>query len=214
MRSRVFTICVLAAVSSGAWGCGGDDADSSGNTGGSGGGNCPSLTACGGDPVGDWTVNSACVSDPEKLFQSAVNQPECKDALKDSTTPEASGTYKLTADKKVMSDIKMSGTGTFLFNDACVKALNLGSSASTECSKLQSELGKQSGVKSATCTAKAPNCECVVGLETDVTGSSTYTVADNKITVMGAAQPFCVKGNELTLQTMSNGVTATFKMTK
>lgn len=128
--------------------------------------------------------------------------------------PEASGTYKLTSDKKVMSNIKMSGTGTFLFNDACVKALGVANSAASECSKIQSELSKQSGVKSATCTAKAPNCECVVGLEQDLTGSSTYTVADNKITVMGVAQPFCVKGNELTLQSTSNGVTATFKMTK
>ena len=212
MRSRVIIIGVLAAVSGGAWGCGDDGGDPPDTNGG--GGKCPALQACGGDPVADWNVQEVCVGDPEALFEAAVNQPECKEALKSSSPIDASGTYKLTADKKLTSAIKLSGTGTFLFNDACVKALGVATSAAAECSKIQTELAKQSGVKSATCTAKAPNCECVVGLESDLTGSGTYTVADNKITVMGLVQPYCVKGNELTLQSTSQGVTTTFKMTK
>jgi hypothetical protein len=211
MRSRVIIIGVLAAVSSGAWGCGGDDG---GDTPPNGGGNCPAVQACGGDPVGDWSSDDVCVSDPDKLFEGAVNQPECKDALTDSSAIDTSGTYSLTADKKVNSDIKLSGTGTFLFNDACVKALEVAQSAAAECSKIQAELSKQSGVKSATCTAKAPNCECVMSLETALKGMSTYTVADNKITVMGVAQPFCVQGSKLTLQSTANGVTTTFTMSK
>src|SRR5262245_2713327 len=119
MRSRFRIIGVLAVVLSA---CGGDDGDDSNGGGGGtgGGGKCPSFTACGGEPVGNWTAEDVCVSDPGAFFQMAVNQPACKNALKDSTDPEASGSYNLGADKKANSTIVVSGTGTFSFDDACV----------------------------------------------------------------------------------------------
>jgi hypothetical protein len=215
MRSRIIIIGVLAAVSSGALGCGDDSDSTNGNNAGSGGSDdCPAFTACGGDPVGDWKVDDACVANPDALFEMTVNQPECKGALKGTEGIEASGGYNLTMDKKAMSTISISGTGTFLFTDACVKALQVAQSAAGECSKIQSELGKQSGVKSATCTVKAPNCECVVSLTQSLMGMGTYSVADNKLTVGPLVQPFCVKDNKLTLQSTSNGVTVTFTMSK
>jgi hypothetical protein len=216
MRSRIILIGVLAAVSSGAWGCGdsGDDAKPGNTAGMGGGGDCPALKACGGDPVGDWTVDDVCVANPGGLFEATVNQPDCKNALKETGPISATGGYNLTADKKAVSTISVSGSGTFLFNDACVKALGVAQSAASECSKIQTELGKQSGVKSATCTAKAPNCECVVNLTTSLMGMGTYTVADNKLTVNGVAQPFCVEGGKLTIEPTSAGVTAKFTMSK
>jgi hypothetical protein len=161
-----------------------------------------------------WNVDEACVSNPGGLFEATVNQPECKNALTDTGPVDASGGYNLTADKKAVSTISVSGSGTFLFNDACVKALGVAQSAATDSSKIQAELGKQSGVKSATCTVKAPNCECNISLTLSLAGMGTYSVADNKLTVGSLVQPFCVKDNKLTLQSTSMGVTATFTMSK
>ena len=211
MRSRIRIIGVLAAV---LCACGGDDGDDGGTGGTGGSGKCPAFSACGGDPVGDWTANEVCVSDPDALFKQAVNQPECKNALKSSSDADASGDYKLGADKKAVSTIVVSGTGVFSFDDACVKALSVATSAASECSKVQTELAKASGVKSATCTAKAPNCECNVSLEMSLGGMGNYTVNGDKLTVNNLVQPFCVQGNTLKLQTTSMGVTAFFTLTK
>lgn len=215
MRSRIRIVGVLAAV---LCACGGDDSDDHGGHAGSGGsaggGECPALQACGGDPVGDWTVDSVCVSDPSALFQAAINQPACKSALTSTSDVDASGSYKLGMDMKAVSTIVVSGTGQFSFDDACVKALGVAQSAAGECSKIQTELGKTSGVKSATCMAKAPKCDCTVSLETSLAGSGMYTVANNKITVNGMMQPFCVQTNKLSIETSANGVSSTFKMSK
>ena len=216
MRSRAILIGVLAAVSSGTWSCGGDDSDStpSNNAGHGGSEDCPALQACGGDPVGDWKVDDVCLANPEDLFDAFANQPECKNSLTHTEPIEASGGYNLGSDKKAVSTISVKGSGTLSFNDACVKALGVGQSASGDCTKVQAELAKQSGVKSATCTVKAPNCECNLALEVALAGMGTYSVSGDKLTVNGTAQPFCVKDGKLTLESTSNGVTAKFTMSK
>jgi hypothetical protein len=219
MRSRANRMGVLAAVSVFLWACGGDDGDGdTGGKAGSGGdsGNCPSFKACGGNPEGEWTVDDLCVTNEKQLFAAAINQPACSAALKSVSGVSGSGKYKLGADKNAMSTIVVSGTAEFSFNDACVKALGLGQTAATDCSKVQAEFGKQMsmGVKSATCSASGANCDCTVVSDLSAAGNSSYTVSGNNIMVNGLTQPFCVENGKLTVQTTQSGSTLLFTLTK
>ena len=211
MRSRAINWTVLAAISGLIWGCGGDDGDDPDN---GGGGKC-AITACGGDPVGDWKVDDVCVSDSQKVFASIVNDPACATALKSSSDPTASGNYKLGNDNNAMSTIVVSGTGMFSFNDACTKALGLGSTATTDCPKIEEAFKKEKGVKSATCSPAGANCDCTIAMDISLAGSSSYTKSGNELTVGGLKQPFCVEGGKtLELEMSSFGATLSFTMSK
>jgi hypothetical protein len=215
MRLRAISLGVLAAVSGLVLACGGDD--SGGDTGGagSGGGNsCPAAKTCGGDPAGDWTVDSVCVSNPDMLFAATVNQPACSSALKSVKNVDGSGSYKLGTDKNAMSTISVSGIGQFSFTDACVKALGIAQSAASECSKVKDEFSKQSAVKNATCTATGGNCDCSIESTIPLAGMGSYTVSGSNLMVSGATQQFCVESSMLTIQAKQSGTTLTFTLTK
>ncbi len=211
MRLRATRLGVLAAVSGLLLSCGGDDGeDPPGETPS---GKCP-IDACGGDPAGTWKVDDLCVSDEQKLFAATVNQAACSTALKSVENVSGSGEYKLGADKNAMSSIVVSGTGKFSFTDACVKALGVGSSAATDCAKIEGEFKKESAVKSATCAAAGANCDCAITSDISLAGTGSYTVSNNQITVSGLTQPFCVEGNKLELQATRSGTTLSFTLSK
>ena len=212
MLSRAIRMGVLAAVSSCFLSCGGDDEPGDGpNTG-----DCEAVNACGGNPVGDWTIGSLCVSDPQKFFASLVGEAACADALKDTMNIEGKGNYNIRDDRMAVSTLVVSGQASFEFTDACVKALGIADSAASECAKVQTELMKDpsSGVKSATCSASGATCNCMVDSETSLAGNGSYTISGNNIEVRSLVQPFCVEGNSLSLQTTTMGVTAVLKLSK
>jgi hypothetical protein len=215
MRLRAIRLGVLAAVLGLVSACGGDDSDGTSGGAGSGGSNdCPAFKACGGDPAGDWTVDSVCVTEPQKLFAATVNQAACSSALKSVKDVDGSGGYKLGSDKNAMSSIVVSGTASFSFSDACVKALGIAQSATTECSKVQAEFTKESAVKSASCAVAGSNCDCTITSDLSLAGNGSYTVSNNQIMVSGVTQPFCVASNTLTVQTTRAGSTLTFTLKK
>lgn len=213
MRLRAIKLGVLAAVTVFVVACGGDDGDDDGS-GSPMNGNCPAFKACGGDPTGDWTADEVCVSNPEKVFAATVNQAACSSALKSVKDVGASGDYSLGADKMFNSSIIVSGTASFSFSDACIKALGIGSSAASDCSKVQSEFSKQSGVKSATCSASGGNCDCEITSDLGDPSKGSYTVSGSNITAANVSEPFCVSGGDLKLQLSQGGTTLTFSLSK
>lgn len=220
MRLRAIRLGVLAAVSGLVLACGGDDdggegtAGRNGSAGTGGGDTCTALKPCGGDPVGDWTVEDVCVKEPQKLFAAAINQPACSAALKSTDNIVGSGIYQLGADKNAMSTISVSGTAEFSFNDGCVKALAIAQSAASECSKVEAEFKKQSAVKSAVCAAAGSNCDCTIMSDLSFAGNGSFTVSNNQIMVRGLTQPFCVAGDTLSLESTQSGTTLTFTLKK
>lgn len=213
MRLRAIKWTVLAAVASFIWACGGDDSDDGAAGSGGGGGMC-SIKACGGDPVGEWTVTDVCVSNPSKLFAATVNADACSAALKSATGIDGSGGYKLGADKNAMSSIVVSGTAMFSFNDACAKALGIGEVAATDCAKIQDAFKKEKATKSATCAAAGANCDCTIASDISLAGSGSYTVSGTEITISSLKQPFCVEGNKLQIETTQSGASLSFTLTK
>jgi hypothetical protein len=221
MRLRAIRLGVLAAVSGLVLACGGDDSGDEPRAGSSGGGagtssgpSCTALKACGGDPVGNWTVDDLCVTNPQKLFAATVNQPACESALKSTKDVKGTGMYQLGADKNAMSTISVSGTAEFSFTDACVKALAIAQSAASECSKVEAEFKKQSAVKSAVCSAAGSNCDCTISSDLSFAGDGSYTMSNNQLMVRGLTQPYCVAGNKLTIETAQSGSTLTFTLSK
>jgi len=213
MRSvlvKISVLSVLSSVAGSASSCGGDDAP----PGGSGSGaSCPAFTACGGDPVGNWTVSDVCAANLEQVFGAVVSQPACSNALMRTRDIEATGSYMIGADKQASSALTLSGTGEFLFNDACVQALGLGDSAAGQCAAIQGQFMSTAGA-SASCTVAGADCGCTISLQTPLNGSGSYSVANDKLVVDALEQPFCVEGNKLTIQTSAFGLTATFTFTK
>lgn len=216
MRLRAISFSVLAAVSGLVLACGGDDSGGDKGTAGSsgGGGDCPAFKACGGDPAGDWNVDTLCVTEPGKLFAATVNQPACSSALKNVKDVDGSGEYKLGTDKNATSTITVSGTAEFSFTDACVKAIGIAQSAASECAKVEGEFTKESAVKSAKCTAAGANCDCTITSDLSLAGNGSYTVSNNSIMVSGLTQGFCVESNKLTVETTRSGSTLIFTLTK
>lgn len=211
MRLRAIRVGVLAAVAGLLLACGGDDGGDDPPGGNSG--KCP-IDACGGDPVGTWKVDDICVSDEQKLFAATVNQAACQSALQSVENVSGSGEYMLGADKNAMSSIVVSGTGKFSFNDACVKALGIGSAAATDCSKVEAEFKKESAIKSVTCAAAGANCDCTIATDISLAGMGSYTVSGKQLMVRGLTQPFCVEGNMLEIQATQSGTTVTISLSK
>lgn len=213
MRSRAIRMGVLAAMSSCFLSCGGDD-DSTSN--GNDLGDCEAVEACGGNPVGDWTVDEVCVSDPKKLFAALVGDQACASSLTDVGDITGSGNYNLRDDMMAVSTLVVAATAEFAFTDACVKAIGIANSAASECAKIQTELTSDpsSGVKSATCAASGSTCNCTIASEVSLAGDGSYTVSGNNISIRNLTQPFCVSGNNLELQTTTMGVTSTLKLHK
>jgi hypothetical protein len=218
MRSLAIGIGVPALGLVLAFGCGGDDGSRDGANGaaGSSAEKCPALNACGGDPVAEWAIDSVCVGNQDKLFSQLVNAPECAGALKSTRDVRAGGSYKLGADMSAVSNISVSGSGDFVFNDACVKALNVAQSAAADCSKIEAAFTKDasSPIKSASCKAQGADCACTVMSVIPLNATSKYTLKDNAILVDSFTQPFCVEAGKITLQTTDRGVTLTFTGTK
>jgi hypothetical protein len=213
MRSRAIRMGMLAATILGCFAaCGGDDGEEP--QGPPDLGDCPKLEACGGDPVGEWTVGDICVANPAAFVESLVNDKACASALKSTRDVTGTGTYSVKADKTASSAITVSAVGEFEFTDACVKALGVAQSAASECATVQAELEKQEVVESASCTAMGATCNCTVMSEQEFTGMGSYTVAGTNLNINNLTQPFCVAGSTMKLQTTSNEVTVQLSLTK
>ena len=157
---------------------------------------CEDFTACGGDPVGTWTIAGACIDtgDDENPFEDC---PEGEFGV-DVT---ATGTLEITGDEFEWN-LTVEGSAVFTLPAVCLERMTMGTAI--ECSVLTDD-------DDAVCTGTyATGCSCSVPVEptTQVT-TGTYVVDGNTIVATedgedeaGDPSEFCVRGNQMRMKTV------------
>jgi hypothetical protein len=149
-----------------------------------------SFAACGGDPTGDWTLESVCVSG-EALFARTTMKRDCPQA-KAAVAMDWTGTAKLHGGQIVFTVTAESSTTTLTIPDACLKGV--------ACADAVTEPGYA-------CTAGAAGtCVCVQAASGagGPTETRAYTIDGTALvttTTTGEERmDFCVKDGTLALQ--------------
>ena len=162
--------------------CGGDD--DGGNL------DCSDFTACGGNPVGDWTFVDACFD--AELDPDVDNCPEATAAIENlaiegTATVESGGTFA--------TDFTITGDVVLTVPDSCLNGLT--------CAQL-------SAAANADCSDNGDGgCDCTDTLEDNTQESGSWEVDGNNFVTTTAGQdpeeaPFCVQGDVLKLQPPPN----------
>jgi len=163
-------------------GCGGDD--------GGGGSNqalCDSFSACGGDPVGVWSITGYCIDGDFEV-------PSCPTATADFNLNQ-SGTVTVNGDDTYVTDTVTTGAIVAHIPGDCFTGIPVAS-----CSDLDDE--------DQTCTGDiASSCDCTSTIDDTDTETGTWVANGSTITLTpdGAGDPdmldFCVDGNRMTVRT-------------
>lgn len=154
----------------------------------------PTVTACGGDPQGTWTLDASCGYDlaplPNPFAQS------CPGGGFSAMMPTRSGT--LTVDELDHYTLHVATVHSFTFGAAVVDCFsNFDCDASTA-----EELAQAVGGGTGTCSGGPPSCDCeITGIERDVvTAEGQLLGADALLLSDGsAAYPYCVADGRLEL---------------
>lgn len=167
---------------------------------------CASLSPCGGNLVGVWTISAVCVSGTASI----ASCPAATIAVSSQTT----GTMTFRADGSYVSNVSAT-----IQEDISEPLSCLGSS---DCSALVLSLQSQSNIVSATCTLQTSICQCHVAFrpQNDIASAGTYATAGNSVTKSDASgtkqtMAYCVQGNSLTMQGANgDGTTTTISAAK
>jgi hypothetical protein len=199
LRGMVFCLLLLAA-------CGGDDSNS-----------CPDVAPCGGNVVGTWRVDAACL---EGLGTAAANagglNSFCSEASVSTSGLSMTGsTITYNADGTYSQTSKISGTFTINLPVACLTQRGV----TVTCDQLNQSIAQsnQSSSASAGFTGLHCNggfgggCACNARIEQNDTSSGRYTIQGSQLTDADGPTDFCVQGDTLYEQstaqtTMSMGM--------
>jgi hypothetical protein len=180
-------------------GCGGSS---------SGSGTCSSVTGCGGDLTGTWTISSAC-AEPEDL-----TQPEaCGNVAAHLSLLDATGTITFNADGTESQSIVVVALESLTFPTSCLPS-------ATQCDAATATVAAQPDTTDASCSFSTAGCTCSGEVTASTSASGTYQISGTSVIVTAAGEspdtdPYCVSGNELTLQsTDGNGDTTTITATR
>jgi hypothetical protein len=184
-------LCTVAVILSG---CGGD--------GGTSNAACGKFTACGGDVVGNWTVDSVCFENLGSILADALKEPACAHVLRDSSV-HATGTYGFNKDGTATTNLGVSIELDTLWSSACFSAV-AGQSVVVDasvCAKLQSTYQQQGNFSKASCNFEAGGCACLL-TSTDMSamGSGAYQVQGKTLQDASGDSPFCVEPGAGTLR--------------
>jgi hypothetical protein len=179
---------------------------------GSDGASCSSFSACGGDVVGTWTLDSFC--DTEKTIP---NTSDCPGAVLAITSSAATGKVTFNADGTDATDVQITIGESGKFPAACYTA--------QDCSNAQTAVNSTGDgqTTTGTCSYSATSgCSCSVKIVSDSNTTGTYQISKSNITLLTDgdtgtpdADTFCVSGNTLSVRsTNTDGTTATFTATK
>jgi hypothetical protein len=160
-------------------GCGGDD-DGSGNL------DCSDFTACGGDPVGEWTFIDACLD--AELDPDLDNCPEATATIENVAVD---GTATVEDDGTFAVDFTTTGDVVLMVPESCRGALTC------------AQISDAAGVDCA--DNDDGGCDCEDHIEDTTQESGTWEVdGDSFVTTTDGADPeeapFCVQGDVLKLQ--------------
>jgi len=168
------------------------------------------FTACGGDPVGTWTVAGAC-------FDTGTTNP-FEETCADSTFGvdlEATGTLKLT-DNEFTWDLAIAGHSVINLPASCLSQLTNGQPI--ECEEFGGDESECTGSYTTGCSCRSP----IEPNENHKTG--TYEVQGNTLVATAddedepsTPSEFCVRGDQLKMQTVEtdeeDGTTSTVTLT-
>jgi hypothetical protein len=197
--ARFCGVLVLGLVCA-AGGCNGDgDGDGEG-----GAGSCGPTMACGGDVVGEWTVQDACI-DADDLFQTELSEPECADVIR-GVDVSATGTYTFAADGNGSSEITLNLDVDALWSEACLSALADGASIDLEasCTNIERNYLESQEFSGAACNVEGNACACLAtAVPRTIQGAGRYRVEGDQLIneENGDADLFCVEGETLTIWT-------------
>jgi hypothetical protein len=188
MKTCLLAACLAAILA----GCGGDD---DGNL------DCSQFSACGGNPVGEWTVIDACFDD--------LPMPEIDNCPEASASVEGvvvTGSVDIRDDGSYATQVDSSGTVVITVPLSC---LNGGTCA---------QLSQAAGVP---CTTNGDACDCENELDDQSQETGSWEVDGSTITLTdsdGNADDadFCVQGDVLKAQSQEDADSAviTFVMTR
>src|SRR5262245_5481701 len=154
LRGLGLGVCGVVAIV--LTGCGGDSDDDSDEDRQA---TCP-VSACGGDVVGTWNVDSFCLTFSEP--PAPADAPECNDFLRDYGI-EAGGTLTFTADGMSTANLTTQVRIDVAMTDACAQALGGANVTQALCDELEATYaGNTAEYESADCTFSPGACWCTV----------------------------------------------------
>ena len=153
-------------------GCGGDDGALECGT-----------AACGGDPVGTWTIADVCVTGGD-----FVAPDECPEAT-GSNAFELSGTITFNDDETYEANVTSLVTGDFTIPASCLEGLPI-----TSCADLEQD-------EDTTCEGTPDTeCSCSFTIENVDTDPGTWSTTGNQLDLDGeGAGDYCVDGDAMSL---------------
>lgn len=189
MREWIAVACLCAGL-----GCGDSKtADMSG------GGMCGAFSACGGDPVGTWDVESMCFEDLSAFSIGAIDEPACSDFLR-SIDARPMGSLELRGDGTGTQQVSLQIDFEVTFTRDCIGALG-GMASDAQCSALEGEFTSQSELAFAGCQLRNGGCDCVLtSTVMQLASMGSFEVRGSQLVDGGSATDFCVRSDRLTLR--------------
>ena len=204
---------------------------SSGGSGGQGGAttsvtgprcSATSVTPCGGDVVGSWTVTSGCLNLSGDFISTGTGMG-C-DTFKVTGSVQVTGSYILTSDNQFQDNTTTTGTATVTLDHQCLWM----SGTWTECDLISNSVGglgfgdvncvdAADGNGGCTCPAKIKQSG-TMGLlvATPENSGGPYTIKNNTLTVdqnpltqADLAYSYCVASSQMTLTPKTTSPTTT-----
>jgi hypothetical protein len=225
---KLLIVCfVSCAVVCGAFGagCGGGTGNKTTGTGGMGGvggtggstgtggvnGNC-SFTACGGNLVGTWTIQSICTPSPFASCPEPVMVD--RSGAVATYTFGSNGVFTYAASGTVIETISYRKDCLSSSADAGLSDLCTALQSAVQSSIASADGGAGSGITGFTCAVQNDRCVCTetfMNLMQNETG--TYTTSGNQVTIMITSggstdggiptSDYCVSGSTLKLRSTS-----------
>ena len=179
------TVLVAVGIAAALAGCGGDDDD--GNL------NCSDFSACGGDPVGEWTIVDACFDD--------VPAPEIENCAEATATVDdvvVTGSVEIRDDGSYATQIESSATIVITVPKDCLDGATC------------AELADAAGVD---CTDNGDACDCMQDSDDQDQETGSWEADGSTITLTNSdgdadEADFCVQGDVLKSQSREDADSA------
>jgi hypothetical protein len=167
---------------------------SAGCNGSTGGASCTQVSPCGGNVVGTWTIQNACVIAQSHTGTAVASCPGSSEQVEWITE---TGTVSFNADMTYSDSRQQSVSVTLMLPQSCT----LGSLTLT-CSQLTTILDQNAGDAGTppTCTTAGSGCDCSVEGSSQASHTGTYSINGDTITFMPnggtpTTATYCVQGN-------------------
>jgi hypothetical protein len=166
--------------------------------GGSDAETCGDFTPCGGDLVGDWSLQSSCGT-------AKVVPPTCSAGITiDFAGLELAGTETYTSTNTLVQDLEISGSFLMHWPAACltVGGITVTCAQLTAASMASMGMGMDDSIERLSCVAERQGCACTATAKRQkAMSTSSYQISGNTFTVTGNGETlsyeYCVAGSTL-----------------